>query len=206
MSNSVYSIGHSNHDIQPFIHLLRLHSIDAVADVRSSPYSRMSPHFNREPLCAFLRQADIQYVFMGDCLGGRPDDPNCFKDGQAQYDRVAQLPTFIKGLERLQQGIEDYRIALMCSEKDPITCHRMLLVSRQLSLRKVDVQHILADGEIESQQKAEFRMMAATGVPQNDLFEPFLELLNRAYLLQSQKCAFAFREESAPFAISGNMP
>ena len=143
---------------------------------------------------------------MGDCLGGRPDDPNCFKDGQAQYDRVAQLPTFIKGLERLQQGIEDYRIALMCSEKDPITCHRMLLVSRQLSLRKVDVQHILADGEIESQQKAEFRMMAATGVPQNDLFEPFLELLNRAYLLQSQKCAFAFREESAPFAISGNMP
>lgn len=206
MSNTIYTVGHSNHEIEDLIRLLSLHSIAALVDIRSSPYSRMYPHFNREQLRAFLRQADIQYVFMGDCLGGRPDDPNCFKDGQAQYDRVAQLPTFTKGLERLQQGAEDYRIALMCSEKDPITCHRMLLVSRQLSLRNVDVQHILADGKIESQQKAEFRMMAATGVPQNDLFEPFPELLNRAYRLQSQKCAFAFREEAAPLAISVNMP
>ena len=205
MSKSVYSIGHSSHDIEQFINLLSLHSIDAVADVRSSPYSRMYPHFNREPLCAFLRKAEIQYVFMGDCLGGRPEDINCFKDGQAQYDRIAQLPTFIKGLERLQQGVEEYRIALMCSEKDPITCHRMLLVSRQLSLRHVDVQHILANGEIESQQKSELRMMAATGVPQNDLFESFSELLDKAYRLQSHKCAFAFREDNSPLAISGNI-
>lgn len=206
MNNTIYTVGHSTHTIEDLIHLLSLHSIDAVVDIRSSPYSRMYPHFNREPLRAFLRQSEIQYIFMGDCLGGRPDDPACFKNGQAQYDRIAQLPTFSKGLERLQQGAEEYRIALMCSEKDPITCHRMLLVSRHLSLRQVNVQHILADGDMESQQKAEFRMMAATGVPQNDLFEPFPELLNRAYSLQSQKCAFAFREEPAPLEISGNMP
>ena len=206
MSNVIYTIGHSNHEMEALIHLLNLHSIEALVDVRSSPYSRMYPHFNREALRAFLRQADMQYVFMGDCLGGRPDDPACFKDGQAQYDRVAQLPTFTKGLERLQQGAEEYRIALMCSEKDPITCHRMLLVSRQLSLRQVDIQHILADGEIESQKKAELRMMAASGVPQNDLFESFSELLNKAYRLQSQKCAFAFREEDATLATSGHTP
>ncbi len=205
MNNTIYTVGHSTNKIEDFIHLLSLHSIDAVVDIRSSPYSRMYPHFNREPLRAFLRQADIQYVFMGDCLGGRPEDPNCFKDGQAQYDRVAQLPAFVKGLDRLQQGAEDYRIALVCSEKDPITCHRMLLVSRQLSLRHVGVQHILSDGEIESQQKAELRMMAATGVPQNDLFESFSELLDRAYRLQSHKCAFALREENSPLAISGNI-
>jgi uncharacterized protein (DUF488 family) len=194
MSNSIYTIGHSNHEMDAFVQLLQRHSIAAIADVRSSPFSRIFPHFNREPLRAFIRQADIQYVFMGDCLGGRPDDPSCFKSGQVQYDRVALLPTFAQGLDRLEQGAEDYRIALMCSEKDPITCHRMLLVSRHLAKRRIDVQHILSDGNLESQDAAETRMMAVTGVPQQDLFEGYEVLLDRAYTLQSQACAFALRE------------
>lgn len=196
MSNSIYTIGHSNHEVQNFLQLLQRHSVAAIADVRSSPFSRMFPHFNREPLRAFLRKADIQYVFMGDYLGGRPDDPSCFKSGQVQYDRVALLSSFSEGLDRLEQGAEDYRIALMCSEKDPITCHRMLLVSRHLFRRRVDVQHILPDGTLESQEEAEIRMMAATGVPQEDLFESRETLLEKAYTIQSQQCAFAFREDN----------
>jgi uncharacterized protein (DUF488 family) len=105
MSNVIYTIGHSNHEMEALIHLLNLHSIEALVDVRSSPYSRMYPHFNREALRAFLRQADMQYVFMGDCLGGRPDDPACFKDGQAQYDRVAHLQSGSSGFNRVRRSI-----------------------------------------------------------------------------------------------------
>jgi uncharacterized protein (DUF488 family) len=117
-----------------------------------------------------------------------------------QYDRIAELPAFTAGLERVIEGAEEYRIALMCSEKDPITCHRMLLVGRALSRRGVDVQHILADGRLESQSGAEYRMCDATGVPHEDLFESQTSLLDRAYDLQSQACAFALRaaESGAP--------
>lgn len=190
---SIYTIGHSTHEQDAFLRLLQMHSVAAVADVRSSPFSRMFPHFNRETLRAILRQADIQYVFMGDCLGGRPDDAGCYIGGQVDYERVALLPAFQQGLDRLVQGADEYRISLMCSEKDPITCHRMLLVSRHLAKRHVDVQHILSDGALESQADAECRMMRVNKIPETDFFESRETLLSRAYYLQNQACAFAIK-------------
>ncbi len=194
MANSIYTIGHSTLEQDAFLRLLQMHSVVAVADVRSSPFSRMFPRFNREPLRAFLRQADIQYVFMGDCLGGRPDDAGCYSaDGQVEYEKVALLAAFQQGLDRVVQGAEDFRISLMCSEKDPITCHRMLLVARHLAKRHVDVQHILSDGSLESQADAERRMMKVNKIQEVDLFESRETMLSRAYTLQSQACAFTIK-------------
>ena len=203
MSNGIFTIGHSNHEIEAFLRLLESQSIEVLADVRSSPYSRMVPQFNREPLRAVLQRAGVKYAFMGDSLGGKPNDPTCFKDGQVQYDRVARLPAFSWGLDRLMRGVESHRIALMCAEKDPIMCHRMLLVSRSLFERGIDVRHILADGGLESQREAEERMMDARGVPHEDFFEPHSSLLNRAYALQSRACAFALREAEADAPVNG---
>ncbi|HBA86157.1 MAG TPA: DUF488 domain-containing protein [Verrucomicrobia bacterium] len=197
LGNCIYTIGHSNHSFAEFVRLLEVQGIDVIADVRSAPFSRIFPHFNREPLRAALRQADIKYVFMGDALGGRPADPSCFEAGQVQFDRVVLRPFFLDGLNRVIHGAEAYRIALMCSEKDPISCHRMLMVSRQLSKRGVDVQHILADGTLEAQAEAERRMMAVTGVPQEDLFLSHEALLEKAYALQSGACAFTIGDKKA---------
>jgi uncharacterized protein (DUF488 family) len=137
---------------------------------------------------------------MGDSLGGRPNHPSCFEAGRVQYDRVALLPTFSEGLNRLINGAEKFRIALMCSEKDPITCHRMLLVARNLARRGVDIRHVLIDGSLETQQSAENRMMDVIGVPREHLFEQKSILLERAYALQSSNCAFALQPEAVPSA------
>jgi uncharacterized protein (DUF488 family) len=196
MSNSLYTIGHSNHSWIDFMRLLKTHSIHVIADVRSSPYSRRFPQFNREPLSVALKEAGIQYVFMGDSLGGRPADPGCYESGQVQYDRVAIRPAFQEGVNRICRGAEEYRIVLMCAEKDPITCHRFLLDSRHLSECGMDIQHILADGSLESQEAAENRMMDVTKLPHADLFESRETLLAKAYTVQAR--TFAYRKQNEP--------
>ena len=107
----------------------------AVADVRSSPYSRHSPHFSRDELRAELRSEGISYVFLGNELGGRPKDRRFYCEGVADYEKMAQTPEFKTGLDRVIEGARKYRIALMCSEHDPLDCHRCLLVGRALAQR-----------------------------------------------------------------------
>lgn len=143
---AIYTIGHSSHTIERLAALLQQHGVTAVADVRSQPYSRLHPQFNREELCTALKAVGISYVFLGKELGGRASDPSCYVDGQVQYDRVAKSPAFEAGMERLQRGGDTYRVALLCAEKDPLTCHRTLLVARELWKRGVAVQHILEPG------------------------------------------------------------
>ena len=84
MTNAVYTIGHSTHSIEKLIELLKQQSISAVSDVRSRPYSRMNPQFNRESLKQALRTANIQYVFLGKELGARSEDRRCYRNGQVQ--------------------------------------------------------------------------------------------------------------------------
>lgn len=206
MNHTIYTIGHSNHEADDFVRILESHSVKAVADLRTSPYSRMYPQFNRQPLQAVLKRAGIRYVFMGDVLGGRPDDLSCYENGKVRYDKVAQLPAFSEGLDRVLRGAAQYRIALMCSEKDPITCHRMLLVSRELAKRGAAVAHILHDGTLEPHAEAEMRMMDAAKVPREDLFEPLSALLARAYALQSQACAADAPDPGAPPPPQENAP
>jgi uncharacterized protein (DUF488 family) len=149
-SNALLSIGHSSHPIDHFLSLLRRHAIDVVVDARSQPYSRYAPQYNREALERTLRDAAFRYLFLGSELGGRPEGEEYYdSEGHVLYDRVAASALFLEGIERLERGAQQFRVALMCSEEDPITCHRRLLIGRVLGERSVDLGHIRGDGRIE---------------------------------------------------------
>jgi uncharacterized protein (DUF488 family) len=157
----VYTIGHSNHPIERFLELLRGAGITAVADVRSVPYSRRWPQFGRPRLERSLAAAGIAYVYLGAELGGRPADPALLRDGKPDYERMAGTPAFRSGIDRVIDGARRYRIALMCAEREPLDCHRFLLVSRQLCARGVTPRHILTDGSIEPHDVTEQRGRSA---------------------------------------------
>jgi uncharacterized protein (DUF488 family) len=147
----LYTVGHSNHEQDHFCDLLASHKIEALVDVRSSPYSRYTPQFNAEPLKAALLGRDIRYLFLGSELGGRPASEDLYDaQGRALYHRMAETPLFQQGLERLEAGMSKFRVAVMCSEEDPAVCHRFLLVTRVLRERGVEIRHIRGDGSIAS--------------------------------------------------------
>ncbi len=192
--NPLFTVGHSNHECAKFLDLLAGHQITAIADVRSQPYSQYTPQFNRETLESALAQRKIKYVFLGRELGARREERECYVAGQARYDRIKSLPAFLQGLERLRRGAAAQRIALMCSEKDPLTCHRTILVCRQLRGERT-IQHILEDGALESQAAAETRLLQLTGLPEGDLFHDRGELIESAY--DKQALAIAYAEQPA---------
>ncbi len=184
----VHTIGHSNHPIDRFVAILRSHGVDAVADVRSHPYSRFAPQFRRDPLRAALEGASIAYVFLGAELGARTDDPECWCEGRVDYDRLARRPQFQAGLDRVETGAEDRRIALLCMERDPLTCHRCILVGRHLARRGMALRHILFDGTVETGEAAEARLVRETGAAQGDVLEP--DALTRAYAIRGREIAY----------------
>ena len=142
-----WSIGHSNHELPAFVDLVRGAGIAVIADVRSQPYSRFNPQFNREPLRSSLLESGIDYVFLGAELGGRPAEPECYdSDGNVLYGKVAQTDRFRDGLQRLVSGSQRFRVAMMCSEGDPANCHRHLLIARALTEDGAPVVHVLSDG------------------------------------------------------------
>jgi len=158
--------------------------------VRSHPYSRMNPQFNREPLKAVLAAAGIAYVFLGHELGARSDDPACYLAGKVQYDCLARTAQFHAGLERVREGMARYRLALMCAEKEPLECHRGILVSRHLEAAGITVCHILADGSLESHAEAMQRLRAQLKLPESDLFRTPEEVLEDAYRMQGERIAY----------------
>jgi uncharacterized protein (DUF488 family) len=152
MPTTIWTIGHSNHPLEVFLDLLVRHGIDAVVDVRSSPYSRYVSHFNREAIHAALVDRAIQYVYLGDLLGGRVDDPGFYDgEGRVLYGRVAQSPGFRQGIERLLGIAGQARAAILCGEEDPTDCHRRLLVGRVLGQQGVDVVHLRGDGRAQTE-------------------------------------------------------
>jgi uncharacterized protein (DUF488 family) len=189
--NDLCTIGHSTHSIEQFLPLLVKNGITALADVRSAPYSRFAPQFNREPLAASLRTAGVSYVFVGRELGARSEDPACYREGRIDFARLAATQLFRQGLDRVCKGLATHRIALLCAEKDPITCHRMVLVCRHLQTRVDKIAHILEDGSTEEHAHAEQRLRQAMHVPDSDLFATEQELIGRAYDLQSARIAYS---------------
>jgi len=167
----VYTIGHSNHSWDLFLGLLRKHEIGAIADVRSAPVSRHVPHFNREVLEEALDKAGIRYVFLGRELGARPQDPDCYCDGVALYERIQMTASFQKGIDRILQGAGKMKIALMCAEKDPMDCHRTVMVAKVLHEKGLEVDHILADGALEPQERVVARMADAAAEQRGWHFE-----------------------------------
>lgn len=150
----VYTIGHSNYSIDALVKLLRLHAIEVVADVRSSPYSKYSPQFNTDVLKSAMKNAGFAYLFLGKEVGGRPDDLAFYDPaGHVLYSKLAESKLFRDGIERLLNGIGKYRVAMMCSEEDPTDCHRRLLISRVLAQRGIEVIHIRGDGRLQPERE-----------------------------------------------------
>jgi len=194
MTQAIYTIGHSTHSIELFLKLLIQHDISAVADVRSCPYSRMNPQFNRETLKGSLRKIDKKYVFLGKELGARPEDKSCYLHGQVQFDRLAKTDLFKSGLDRVMDGSKTMRIALMCAEKEPLDCHRTILVARHLEERGMSVKHILFDGSIEEHADAIERLIARKRISGVDMFRAKEAVVLDAY--KEQRRNIAYREET----------
>jgi uncharacterized protein (DUF488 family) len=162
MRNMLWTIGHSNHPLEVFLDLLKQNNIEALVDVRSSPYSRYASQFNREALRPALAERGTDYLFFGDLLGGRPDDPRfCDDEGRALYAEMAHSAVFRQGIERLVHEASRLRTAILCGEEDPADCHRRLLVGRVMGERGVTIMHIRGDGRVQSEEQmaadAQFR-------------------------------------------------
>lgn len=198
MSKEIYTIGHSNGTVDRLLELLRRHGITAVVDVRSQPYSRFNPQFNREDIASFLKKSGIEYVFLGRELGARSDDPSCYRDGRAQYALIARSSLFGSGIERLLAGMERFRVAVMCAEKEPLACHRTILIARHLHERSVRIKHILEDGSLEDHDLLLLRLLAVHGMQEQNLFHTKEELVTIAYEKQAEQIEFAADQVQRP--------
>lgn len=187
---TIYTIGHSTQKIEDFVALLKRYGITAVADVRSVPYSRWQPQFNREDLTQALKACGIGYVFLGRELGARSDDPGCYEKGRVKYRLIAKTPLFRSGIERIRDGCRRRRIVLMCAEKDPLDCHRTILVTRELVEAGLDVAHVLANGELEPHGAAIKRLFDQLDLSDQDLFSTIEELRDQAYATQERRIAY----------------
>jgi uncharacterized protein (DUF488 family) len=188
------TIGHSRHSLERFIDLLEGAGATAVADVRSAPMSRFSPHFNKAALAASLAARNIAYLFLGKQLGGRPGRPELYSNGVADYEKMAASREFRAGLAQLREAAEAHRVALMCAEADPLDCHRCLLVGRALAEQGVDVGHILATGDVMTQIEIEDRLLDLENLVGQDLLGASRsERLADAYRARNRKAAYVMR-------------
>ena len=147
----ILTIGHSNHELEKFLQLLKANNIEVLVDIRSNPYSRFASQFNKNNLSKAIQSTGIKYLFLGKEFCGRPKDRKFYdSEGHVLYSRLSESPLFLEGIERLINGIKTYRVALMCSEENPANCHRYLLVSIVLEDRGIAVFHIRGDGRIQS--------------------------------------------------------
>jgi uncharacterized protein (DUF488 family) len=188
--HDLLTIGHSVHPIERFLELLLMHGVTALCDVRSSPYSRFTPQFNRESLKDELAKHHFAYIYLGAELGPRSSDPNCYEGGKVQYDLLAVTDLFQQGLSRLRKGMTSHRIALMCAEKDPIVCHRMILICRHLRDDGISIGHLLEDGSIEDNRDAEARLLDLLKISPEDLFSTTADQVAHAYDLQGERIAY----------------
>jgi uncharacterized protein (DUF488 family) len=175
--NAIKTIGHSNHPIERFVALLKAGGVERLVDVRSMPYSRRFPQFGRERLAKSLEEAGIAYGWEGEALGGMPK-------GGGSYDDAAARPAFKDALGRLIADSAGTTLCLMCAEKEPLDCHRTVLVSRRLAERGVAIEHLLADGTLRPHADVEEALLKKAGSA--DLFEDRAARLARAYALLSR--------------------
>jgi uncharacterized protein (DUF488 family) len=169
---TIYTIGHSNYSFEDFVKLLRLNSVELVIDVRTSPYAKYTPHFNKDVLRNTLQTAGIKYIFLGSSLGGRPEDEEYHDEkGYILYERMAEGKDFKQGIELVLEEIKKHKTALLCGEENPASCHRRLLVGRVLAEQGVTVLHIRADGKIQSEDEVTREEDFAKNKGQMSLFD-----------------------------------
>jgi len=203
----IFSIGHSNHELTRFLQLLQDAGVNAIADVRSQPFSQRYPQFNRPELQRSLYEHDVVYAFLGEQLGGRPNDERLYDaDGRVDYEEVRRTTSFRKGLDRLAQARETYVVAMLCSEEDPLECHRGLMLTPALVEQGIYPSHVRGNGSIETAAEFEDRLLAETKVGIGILDGLFAasvteqdrqRLLAEAYRVQARRKGFRLRSYEA---------
>jgi uncharacterized protein (DUF488 family) len=196
---ALYTVGHSNLELPLFLKLLKNAGIELLVDVRSRPQSGRFPQFNQAVLDKQLESEGITYLFLGEELGGRPDDQDAYgPDGRVDYHARRKSYAFGAGLERVLRELQSHALALMCAEEDPLECHRFLMICPELVASGVKPLHIRKGSRLETQESAETRLLESNGfgdVAAHTLFpEARAEALVKAYDLQAEK--FAFRVDS----------
>jgi uncharacterized protein (DUF488 family) len=177
----ILTIGHSNHPLDRFLTLIADAGVKVIADVRSVPHSRRFPHFGQTRLVAALKGVGVDYVFFGDSLGGRPKDESVWRNGRPDYTRMAQTPLVRDALADVRRRAAKTRLCLMCSEKEPLDCHRCLLVARALVQDGAEVRNLLADGGVEPHTDTENRLLTWAGKREADLMSDVAQRLDAAY-------------------------
>jgi len=190
MMGELYTIGHSNHPAERFLEFLSRHDIGVVCDVRSHPYSRYHPQYRREAIKKTLRENNMAYIFLGRELGARSNDPACYVNGKVQFARLAVTDLFQQGLFRLRESMKSDRVCLMCAEKDPLTCHRTILICRHLRNHNLEIRHILEDGLLENNSDSEMRLLRRLKMPREDLFREAGDFIEEAYDVQGERIAY----------------
>jgi len=188
----LYTIGHSNHAIGKFIALLKIYEIRVVIDVRSSPYSSYCPQFNQDTLTLALKKSDIAYLYLGNELGARPDDACCYENGRISFLKIIKSDSFNNGIHKVLCEMQNHKIVLLCSEKDPINCHRTIIISHFLSRYGVHIQHILENGAIEENSETEKRLLKTMKI-ERSLFEQDAteeNLIEEAYSKQAKNISY----------------
>jgi uncharacterized protein (DUF488 family) len=166
----VMTIGHSNHPLGHFIELLKQRQVEVVVDTRSYPYSNYATHYDQQPLKEALIKSGFQYIYLGEELGGRPDGSQYYDaDGHVLYGKVADSAAFKQGLQRLENGIAKYEVAMLCAEENPAACHHRLLIGKVLLDHGIAVDHIRGDGRLQSE--SELAQEASPPEDQMDLFQ-----------------------------------
>jgi len=202
-SFDLFSIGHSNIAIERIVAMLHAAEVTAIADVRSTPASRFFPWFSAGPLAARLAQDGISYQSYGDTLGGRPRYAKLYSEGIADYEAMARQPEFQTGIARLLATATQCRVCIMCAEREPLDCHRCLLVARALADRGLNIGHILHDGSIEPHRNTERRLLALGGAAEDLFVTGQNERLAAAYRRRARAVAYRAKAGGAN-SVAGN--
>jgi uncharacterized protein (DUF488 family) len=187
------TIGHGKRDLNTFIYTLLRYKVNCIVDVRSSPYSKFSPQFNREILASELNKHNITYKWFGDSLGGRPSDLSTYdENGIVDYDKLIKSDAFSKGLKELEELSVPYNVCIMCSEHDPLRCHRFLAVSKELARRGYRILHIIDERQFAKQSTLEDKLVEIHygECIQLDLFSENQDYLAQSYVKQNKVCAY----------------
>lgn len=201
----LFTIGYSGLSIERFLELLAEREVNVLCDVRSVPYSRFRPDYSRHDLKRHLNRSGIKYAFFGDELGARPKERSVYKEGQAVHNLIAEQDFFRAGLDRLKKGVSDHNLALLCSEREPLECHRAILVCRYLPEVRDRISHIHTDGHTETQMELEDRLVALHNLKPLPLLgeeRSWEQVLSEAYNRQSSRIAFTETKAEASMPAS----
>jgi len=190
-----FTIGHSNRTLNEFISLLNNLSINCVVDARSKPYSKYAKQFNKETIKKFLEDNKIYYIFMGNELGAKTENAKFLTKGEVDFNKLRESPDFKNGISRIIDGLnKKFNIAIMCSEKNPIDCHRFSLISKELKFRGIEVKHIISAGEIKTQEEIENEVVKNFEKNQLNIFGE-LDSIDNAYEKITKKIRYKVREK-----------